>query len=181
MPRFIALLRAINAGPGRVVKMASLREVFEALGFSAVTTFIASGNVMFTSRATNVKRLERKIEKQLYEALGYEVPVFIRSEIELLAVARVRPFPRSQTSGGDHNIMFLTDPLDDQTRRRVVALTSATDQFHVRGREIYWLRRKKPNTSNFSTVPLESVLGRRFTIRGATTVRHLAEKCRERR
>src|SRR5262245_42666608 len=118
MPRFIAFLRAINAGQGRVVKIASLRQVFEALGFSAVTTFIASGNVMFKCRATNVKRLERKIEKRLYEALGFEVPVFVRSEIELLEVARVRPFPRSWTIGGDLNIIFLTDPLDDQTRRR---------------------------------------------------------------
>jgi len=96
-----------------------------------------------------------------------------------LEVARVRPFPRSRTIGADLNIIFLTDPLDDQTRRRVVVLISPTDQFRVRGREIYWLRRKKPSTSNFSTVPLERVLSRRLDPRGCECEAPGREKSRK--
>ena len=59
MPKFVAFLRAINVG-GHLVKMDELRGLFEALGFSNVETFIASGNVIFDSKATNVKSLERK-------------------------------------------------------------------------------------------------------------------------
>jgi uncharacterized protein (DUF1697 family) len=70
MLRFIAFLRAINVGGGRTVKMQSLREVFESLGFSRVATFIASGNVVFETTTKKTKTLESKIERALKEALG---------------------------------------------------------------------------------------------------------------
>ena len=69
MSRFIAFLRAINIAGGRTVKMESLRQVFESLGFSGVATFIASGNVVFETTTKNTRTLERKIEKRLREAL----------------------------------------------------------------------------------------------------------------
>ena len=48
MPRYVALLRAVNVG-GRVVKMERLRQVFEETGLTGVSTHIASGNVLFTA------------------------------------------------------------------------------------------------------------------------------------
>ena len=177
MPRFIAFLRAINVGRGRVVKMDVLRKVFESLGFSGVATFIASGNVAFETRAKNIGMLERKIEKKLWEALGYDVPVFIRSPAELKEIASFEPFRQSQIRGAvGVNIVFLTDELDERSRKKVIALRTDTDKFRIHGREIYWLRRKKPGTSPFSTVPLERVLRWPFTIRGANTVNKLAAK-----
>jgi Protein of unknown function (DUF1697) len=80
MFRFIAFLRAINVGGGRTVKMQSLRQVFESLGFSRVTTFIASGNVVFETTTKKTKALERKIERALKAVLGYEVRTFVRGE-----------------------------------------------------------------------------------------------------
>jgi len=90
MPRFVALLRAINVG-GHVVKMDRLRKIFESLGFSNVETFIASGNVVFESPATNPQTLEKQIESQLQKSLGYEVVTFIRSGSELAAIANYKP------------------------------------------------------------------------------------------
>ncbi len=83
MLRFVAFLRAINVGNGRTVRMDSLHQLFESLGFSGVETFIASGNVVFETRTKNTKTLERKIEKKLREALGYEVAAFVRTDKEL--------------------------------------------------------------------------------------------------
>ena len=80
MFRFIAFLRAINVGGGRTVKMQSLRQVFESLGFSRVTTFIASGNVVFETTTKKTRALERKIERALKTALGYEVRTFVREK-----------------------------------------------------------------------------------------------------
>ena len=77
MFRFIAFLRAINVGRGRTVKMRSLRQVFESLGFSKVATFIASGNVVFETTTKKTKAFERKIERALKEVLGYEVRTFV--------------------------------------------------------------------------------------------------------
>ncbi len=69
--RYIALLRAINVG-GRGLKMTALRALFEAMKFEDVETFIASGNVIFRSKADPAK-LETQIEKRLEKTLGYRV------------------------------------------------------------------------------------------------------------
>ena len=172
------MLRAINVGRGRVVRMDFLRQVFESLGFSSVETFIASGNVAFNTRAKNAKLLERKIENGLRKAMGYEVGVFIRTNAELEEIARFEPFRQSQIRGiaAGINIIFLKEALDRRSKAKVLALKTDTDEFRVRGREIYWLRHRKPDKPIFSTVPLEKALRGPFTIRGANTIRRLAAK-----
>jgi len=77
MPKYVAFLRAINVG-GHTVKMDHLRGLFEALSFSNVETFIASGNVIFDTKSKDQQTLERKIEKHLRETLGYAVTTFDR-------------------------------------------------------------------------------------------------------
>jgi uncharacterized protein (DUF1697 family) len=177
MSRFIAFLRAINVGGGRTVKMDSLRQLFESLGFSGVTTFIASGNVVFETTTKNAKTLERKIEQRLREALGYDVAAFIRTDAELAEIANYQPFRQSEIeTAAEFNIIFLAETLDEKVTQKVLALRTDTDEFQVHGREIYWLRRKKQGESTFSTLPLEKTLGRPFTIRGAKTVKKMAVK-----
>ena len=66
MPKLIAFLRAINVG-GHNVKMDALRELFIELGCTNVETFIASGNVIFDSKAKNIKTLENKIAEHLHK------------------------------------------------------------------------------------------------------------------
>jgi uncharacterized protein (DUF1697 family) len=177
MCTFIAFLRAINVGRGRTVKMQSLRQVFESLGFSRVVTFIASGNVIFETAKRNTKVLERRIEKRLREVLGYEVPTFIRREAELAKIANYQPFRQSKLDAAvSINIIFLADKLDQRSKQRVRELRTNTDAFQVHGREIYWLRRRRQSGSPFSTVPLEKALSRPFTIRGANTIKKMASK-----
>jgi len=175
--RFFAFLRAINVGRGRTVKMQSLRRVFESLGFSRVATFIASGNVVFETTTRKTKALERKIEKALHDALDYEVRTFIRGEAELTKIANYHPFSQSKLDTNWHcNIIFLADNLTPALKRNVKALRTNTDAFEVRGREIYWVRRRRQNRALFSTVPLEKILGRAFTVRGADTIKRIASK-----
>jgi uncharacterized protein (DUF1697 family) len=177
MSRYIALLRAINIGGGRTIKMEFLRQLFETLGFSKVATFIASGNVVFETTTKNVKSLERKIQKRLRDALGYEVATFLRTDSELAEIANYKPFPRSKIdTAAEFIIIFLADTLDEESKRKVMALRTDTDEFCIHGREIYWLRRLKQSGSTFSTVPLDKTLGRPFTIRGAKTVKKMALK-----
>jgi uncharacterized protein (DUF1697 family) len=177
MFRFFAFLRAINVGGGRTVKMQSLRQVFEALGFSMVETFIASGNVIFETMTQKTNRLERKIERALQEALGYEVRTFVRTEAELAKIANYRPFRQSNFDDTWHmNIIFLADSLNHRLKQSVRALRTDTDAFEVHGQEIYWLRRRKRKGGPFSTVPLEKILGRTFTVRAANTIKEIAIK-----
>ena len=177
MFRFIAFLRAINVGGGRTVKMQSLHQVFESLGFFRVTTFIASGNVVFETTTKRTRALEKKIERALKAALGYEVRTFVRGENELVKIASYRPFPRSKFDETWHsNIIFLADNLNQKVKKQVKDLRTNTDAFEVHGREIYWLRRRKQNGPPFSTVPLEKILGPAFTVRGANTIKRIVLK-----
>jgi uncharacterized protein (DUF1697 family) len=176
MPQFFAFLRAINAGPGRVVKMSVLHRTFESLGFFGVATFLGSGNVVFETRAKDVGRLAKTIERGLKQALGYSVPLFIRTHAELKEIAAWEPFDRPAIVDAGVNIVLLAHNLDEKATAKLMALATETDGFRVHGREIYWWRRKKPGTSLFSTVPLTKVLSEPFTIRSTNTIRKLAAK-----
>jgi uncharacterized protein (DUF1697 family) len=177
MPRLIAFLRAINVG-GHVVKMDVLRRQFEALGLTDVETFIASGNVLFTSRTANLAALEKKIEARLQGTLGYEVRTFVRTEAEVCAIAGYQPFsPAAVAGAGAVCVGFLAEPLDRAAVKALLALRTEIDDFHVNGREVYWLCTKRQHESTFSNVRFEKQLRASVTFRGVTTVARLAAKC----
>lgn len=88
---YIAFLRAINVG-GRVVKMERLREIFRQLGLEDVRTYIQSGNVFFSSNEEDRAGLTSRIEAHLQQALGYEVPVMLRTIAEVEATLALDPF-----------------------------------------------------------------------------------------
>ena len=174
--RYIAFLRAINVG-GRTVKMDALRAVFADMGFGQVETFIASGNVIFTTAHLDAPALQRQIEDALQRALGYAVATFLRTDAEVTAVAHYTPFPPVvMAAAGALNVAFLAEPLTPQDEAKVMALRTAIDDFHVHAREVYWLCQTKQSESTFSNVLFERALGRRATFRGMNTVQKLAAK-----
>ncbi len=177
MPKYVAFLRAINVG-GHTVKMDHLRHLFETLGFSKVETLIASGNVIFDSTSKTTKALEKKIEGYLQEALGYKVATFIRSITELAAIAHYEPFIHAelQADGNTLYIAFLADWPGNEAKQKLLSFTTNVDDFHISGREVYWLCRKKISESEFSGARLEKTLGMQATIRNSTTVKKIAAK-----
>jgi len=176
MPRYIAFLRAINVG-GHTVKMDELRQLFVSLGFSNVETFIASGNVIFETPDPDAAALERIIADRLRQALGYEVATFVRNRLELATIAAYQPFPQSALDSAAALITaFLAEHLSEESTQKLLALRTGIDDFHVHGREIYWLCKVKQSESTFSNVVLEKTLGVRSTLRGISTIRKMAAK-----
>ncbi|MCA1561788.1 MAG: DUF1697 domain-containing protein [Acidobacteria bacterium] len=177
MPRYVALLRAINVG-GHVVKMELLRREFAALGFSNVETFIASGNVVFESRSQNAQALEQRIETRLGAALGYPVSTFLRTPAELARIVQYEPFAPADMNapGSTLYIGFLSVPPEPAAQEKIVACRTAVDDFHVHKRELYWLCRTKLGESLVSGAVLAKALGMPTTMRNATTIRRLTEK-----
>ena len=176
MTTLFAFLRAINVG-GHTVTMAKLRAIFEDLGLEDVQTFIASGNVIFSSPSNNIPALERKIEARLENSLGYEVATFIRTAPELVALAAYRPFPEARMRrAGAFCVGFLGQPLDAAAKRSLASLKSEIDDFEVRGREVFWLCTVKQSDSRFSNTVFEKKTGVRATFRGGSTVAKLAAK-----
>jgi uncharacterized protein (DUF1697 family) len=94
MGAFVALLRAVNVSGTGKLPMAELKAMCEELGFAAVRTYIASGNVVFTSRKSEAA-IKTALEKRLHGYFGAPVGVLVRSAAELAKVAADNPFPNA--------------------------------------------------------------------------------------
>lgn len=91
MPTCVALLRGINVGGNKVIKMADLAKAFTSLGFANVRTLLASGNVVF--EASNAKAAASPvIEAKLEQAFGKKIGVIVRSGQEIRAMVASDPF-----------------------------------------------------------------------------------------
>jgi len=176
MSIYIAFLRAINVG-GHTVKMETLRQQFQSLGFSNVETFIASGNVIFNAESAETGSLETEIEQRLRETLGYPVATFIRTDIQLAELANYQAFPEDKINAAQAlNIAFLSKNPDERSKEKLMTLKTEIDDFHVHERAIYWLCSKKQSESTFSNAVLEKALGQQTTLRGIQTIRKLVAK-----
>lgn len=176
MPRLFAFLRAINVG-GHTVTMDTLRAHFVALGFRDVETFIASGNVVFTSRSPATGTLERRIAARLESELGYAVPTFIRTERELVSLLEHRAFPEREFRSAHAVWVGLAgEAVKASAARNVLSLSGAHDRFHVNGREIYWLRRTRESDPSLTNARLERALGAPATFRNLNTFARLVAK-----
>lgn len=177
MTRYVAFLRAINVG-GHVVKMAELRKLFESMGLDSVETFIASGNVVFESAAKPDRVFEQKIEAHLKKHLGYAVDTFVRSIAELAAIAAYRPFSAAEfdVDASSLYVGFLARPPVSENAKKLMALRTKTEGFHVHGREFYWISTVGWSQSAFAGKTLDNALGATATLRNINTVRRLVAK-----
>ena len=92
MTKHIALLRGINVGGHRKIKMDDLKQMFRSMGFKNVATYIQSGNVVFDAPQGQPDELSRSIQQQIEETFGHDVPVIIRSPADLKAIMKTFPF-----------------------------------------------------------------------------------------
>jgi uncharacterized protein (DUF1697 family) len=180
MGRHIAFLRAINVG-GRRVRMEHLRELFAAMGLANVETFIASGNVIFDAPGSGADDVERIIEAELRDQLGFDVETFIRTDQELDRIAASTPFPREELDLNTNAfyVTFLREPPDAAAAARVYALRNTVDDLRIDGRELFWLRRRALGESLLNEVAMGKALKMPGTNRNITTVRKIVAKyCR---
>ena len=171
--RYVALLRAINVG-GHTVRMDRLRALFEELKLGNVSTFIASGNVLFDSASKSLATMESRIERHLEGALGYSVATFIRPIAELPVIAASHPFEAFEAHGHSLSVGFLKAPPGADVRQRLAALESGYDEFHLHDRQVYWLCHGRMSDSRAWGAPLDKALGTPVTFRNITTMRKLA-------
>lgn len=109
--KYIALLRGINIG-GHRVKMERLRELFAELNVSNVRNYIQTGNIFFETGETDRAALTTKIERHLFENLGYEVPTFLRTVEELESAIELNPFKNIELAPDTRFlVIFLQKPL----------------------------------------------------------------------
>ncbi len=174
--KYVAFLRGINLGKRRPA-MSRLREIFEELGFEEVETFIASGNVLFTSAEKKTDKLEARIARQLEESLGYPVATFIRTAAEVRAIDQARVFGAEAGEGETVHVGFLHEKLPAKTAHELEAIKSSVDEFRVKGREYYWLCRVRSNESKIWSSPaLKALRLPSSSMRNLTSIRKLIAK-----
>ncbi len=173
MKKYIAFLRAINVGGTKIIKMDALKKIFESFGLANVQTYIQSGNVIFEAKESAM--LEAKIEERLEKALGYKVEVFLRTMDEL---AKIASQPAFEPQGDETlHVVFLRTSQDANHRseQKLLSFRSEADDFSVKGREVYNLRRDR-DKSVFSNNFIEKILKESCTTRNLTTLRKITEK-----
>jgi len=166
----------MNLG-NRRIKNDELRKNFESFDLAEVACFRASGNVVFTVDGGSEEKLGERIEAGLEKALGYPVPVFLRSAIELGEVAAEEPFEadRVAASKGKPQIAFLSAAPKAAARKAALAQASDDDLLVLRGRELYWLPSGGISESDLDLKQLEATLGP-WTMRTKDTVEQISRR-----
>ena len=90
--KYIALLRGINIGRNKRIKMADLVKTFEALGFKKIKTYLQSGNVIFNYDSIDTAKIAENIEEKISQTFGFSVNVVIRTDDELESIVKGNPF-----------------------------------------------------------------------------------------
>ena len=111
--RYIALLRGINAGTLRRVEMGKLKLLFENLGYTRVSTYLNSGNILFDAGQTS-EEIRKKVETSLKEELGFEIPTLIKSDMEMRGIVETIPSAWQNNDEQRTDVAFLFPEIDTE-------------------------------------------------------------------
>lgn len=172
---YVALLRGINVGGHKLIKMAELKAMFEALGLTKVQTYIQSGNVLFASNEEEAEPLRRRIEQQIEAVFGFDVPVALRTLDEWERIIAQCPFPADESL----YVAVMTEAPLPEGVDRLQAHKIDGDEFRIGSREVYLLYRQPVHKSKLTNNLLEKKLGVPATSRNWQTMTRLAALGRE--
>lgn len=127
MATHIALLRGVNVGGVRLA-MTDLRAVASGLGHADVSTYIQSGNVLFTTSRTDTAALGSELEQAIASALGISPRVLVLSRAELAQAVRDNPYPDEPSSRALHAVFLAAEPAPDRAAAVAAAQRAEADR-----------------------------------------------------
>lgn len=139
--RYVALLRGINVGGNNIIKMTDLKACFEEMGFQNVSTYIQSGNVLFSSDKTDNEVLSEKIEQALSSTFNYKSKVVLIPKTNLAKVVNEAP-PGFGTEPDQYryDVLFLKPPLTPSVALEKLSLREGVDQVWTGEGVLYFSR-----------------------------------------
>lgn len=105
--KYIALLRGINVGGNNKVEMSKVKKGFESLGYTDVSTYINSGNIIFCTQTGGQSAIVAAIEKMLHKLCGFEIRVVIRDAKSIHALAKAIPANWNNDTEQKTDVLFL--------------------------------------------------------------------------
>jgi uncharacterized protein (DUF1697 family) len=142
VPTHVALLRGINVGGHNQVAMADLRAVVASLGHTDVATYIQSGNVVFTARQKDSRRIAAQLERAIDERLGAQPRVVVLSRDELAKVVTGNPYAEEPNRKLVHVIFLSAQPSVEtvaalEQAQAAAAAKGARDTVSAVGRAVF--------------------------------------------
>ena len=134
MATYVAFLRGINLGPAKKVSMPRLRELAEGLGYTDVSTYINSGNLILTT-ADAAATIERRLAEAITDELRLKVDVAVRTPARLATIVAENPFPDGDPSYV--TVAFLTKAAPADAKRRVAEVATEKEPYVFSGQEVY--------------------------------------------
>ncbi len=137
MLRYVALLRGINVGGKNMLPMQDIVAIFRHAGCADVTTFIQSGNVLFSAGRDAENSLPNQVSQHIEDSFGYRIPVVLRNLNEMRKAVASNPFLAPGADPKSLYVYFLRDQPTAEAASLLDPERSVPDTFAVRGREIY--------------------------------------------
>ena len=172
---FVALLRGVNVGGNNIISMRELKRSFEAVGFEQVTTYINSGNVIFSTKETDPRKLEKKIEQMLSKDFQLDSKVVIRSLAEMEQL--VESLPKNWTGDRDwrYNVIFLRHTIDSEKILEELTTKGDHEQICYRQGAVLWsAQASEINRTNLQKLSSRKIF-RDMTVRNLNTTKKLCE------
>lgn len=174
--RYIALLRGINVGGNNPIKMSELKACLEAAGLQNVCTYIASGNVLFSS-LHGPKKVEDVFDAAVYKAFGYKGPTVIVTENDYKTIIQEAPPNFGSTPDMLHSdVVFFKTPYNaGEVLKDVVALKlrEGVDTVAAGSKALYFTRVSAERTKSRMSKITELASYKSMTVRSWATVKKL--------
>jgi uncharacterized protein (DUF1697 family) len=180
MPTYVSLLRGINVGGARKVRIEELKRLYGSLGFEGVRTYIQSGNLVFRSRSNEAGELEKIIQGKIQDLFGFDVTVILRTREELERLISRNPFIKTKAREIDKlHVTFLSEIPAKQAVESFDLAKNGKDRYTMADREIFLYCPDGYGRTKLTNSAFESKLGVRATTRNWATVNRLSEMARE--
>ena len=172
----ISMLRGINVGGHKSIKMEALRAMYESLGLRDAQTYVQSGNVVFRTAVRDLASLAKRIESKIEQTFGFRPAVIIRTPSELRETIRKNPFARrSGLEPGKLVVTFLVADPSPEARTKMLSLTADPEELRIEGREVFVYYPNGMGRSKLSAALVEKTLKTPGTGRNWNTVTKLLE------
>jgi uncharacterized protein (DUF1697 family) len=174
----IALFRGINVVGKKLLPMRELKTLLEKNGCTAVRTYIQSGNVVFCSRASDTRRLAKRIRAAVGKRFGFEPHVLLLTTADLKRAAAGNPFPEANGNPTTVHLFFLDEPPKRADLKSCEALKTS-ERFALKGR-VFYLHTPDGFGQSKLASRAERFLGVNATARNWNTVSTVLEMVQER-
>jgi len=177
MTIYISILRGINVGGQKKIRMEDLKALYERLGFREVRTYIQSGNVIFnTSLNIKILSLSEKIEKAIEEEYHFHVPVIMRTADEMHQILSSNPFLNEEGINWEKlHVTFLNEIPQSTKAITLKEADFSPDRFRIIGKEVYLYCPGGYGNTKLSNNFFEKKLHQKATTRNWKTVGTLAD------